>query len=192
MALDLSALEDGELAALSLAGREAAFGEIVRRHREPLFRLARSHTGDADEALDLVQETFVSAYRSLARYDPERPLRTWLSAIALNKCRDWGRRRTVRRFLTFARPLDDPAAGQVADPAPGPDAEADDRAALGRVARAVSELPARLKEVLILRAVEGLSQAQTAALLKVSPKAVETRLHRARSRLAALLNVDEG
>lgn len=192
MALDLSALEDGELAALSLAGRQAAFGEIVRRHRDPLFRLARSHTGDADEALDLVQETFLSAHRSLARYDPERPLRAWLSAIALNKCRDWGRRRTVRRFLTFARPLDEPAAAQVADPALGAEVEVDDRAALARVARAIAALPTRLKEVVILRAVEGLSQAETAALLRVTPKAVETRLHRARSRLAALLEADEG
>ena len=192
MPLDLAALTDGELAALSLAGRQAAFGEIVRRNREPLFRLARPHVGDADEALDVVQEAFVSAHRHLDRYDPERPLRTWLSAITLNKCRDWARRRRVRRFLAFAVPLDEAAAGQLPDPAPAPDEEVASRAALARVTRAIAALPDRLKEVLILRTIEGLSQAETAGLLRVSEKAVETRLHRARGKLAEALAGDEG
>lgn len=61
--------------------------------------------GDADEALDLVQETFVSAHQALARYDGARSMKAWLSAIALNKCRDWVRKRATRRFLSFAVPI---------------------------------------------------------------------------------------
>lgn len=187
MALDLAALSDGELATLSLAGRDPAFAEIVRRHREALFRLARAHVGDADEALDLVQEAFVSAHRALRRYDPDRPLRTWLSAITLNKCRDWGRKRAVRRFLSFAVPIDDAIVRGLPEDRPGVDVEAADREALARVARAIAELPAPLKEALILRTIDGMTQADAAALLGVSEKAVETRLYRARAKLTEKL-----
>ena len=61
MSLDFSALTDGESATLSIAGRQAAFAEIMRRHRQSVFRLARACLGDADEALDLTQEAFVAA-----------------------------------------------------------------------------------------------------------------------------------
>ena len=70
MTLDLAVLSDGELATLSIAGREAAFEEIVRRHRSALYRLVLGNVGDADEALDLVQETFIAAQASVARAIP--------------------------------------------------------------------------------------------------------------------------
>lgn len=182
---DAPALSDGELVTLALAGRDAAFAEIVRRHRDSLYRLAVSNIADADEALDLVQETFLSAHRALARYDHARPLRSWLAAIAINKCRDWARRRTVRRLFAFAMPIED--AAEVASDAPGQDADAADRQQLDRVARAIAELPAPLREVIVLRGVQGLSQAETAEILGVSGKAVETRLYRARARLAEMI-----
>ena len=97
MSLDWTTLTDGELATLSIAGREAAFAEIMRRHRQSIFRMVRACVGEADEALDLLQETFVAAHQALPRYDGDRSMRAWLSTIAINKCRDWGRKRTVRR-----------------------------------------------------------------------------------------------
>lgn len=174
---------DGELTALVLAGRKVAFGEIMRRHKDPLYRLILGHVGNADDALDLVQESFVAAYRNLESYDAERPLRAWLARIAINKCRDWARRRAVRRFFSFARPLDE--ADAVADPSPAPDAAAADREALDALWAAIAGLPRALKEPLLLCTVEGLSQAEAAAALRISPKAVETRLYRARAKLAA-------
>lgn len=183
MTLDLSSLSDGELAALCIAGRTAAFAEILGRHREPIFRIVAASIGDPDEALDLVQETFVSAHSALRRYDLHRPMRGWLTTIALNKCRDWGRRRAVRRLVAFALPLDD-AAERVVEDRPLHDVEAEDREALQHVARAITNLPTTLREVLVLRTIEGLSQAETAAALGVSEKAVETRLRRARIRLS--------
>jgi len=181
----IGALSDAELATLAIAGRDAAFGEIVRRHRDTLYRLALGNVGDPDEALDLVQESFLAAYRALARYDGERPLRSWLATITINKCRDWGRRRAVRRLFAFARPIDE--AAEIADDAPGADAAVADRQALARVQRAIAELPATLREVIVLRGVEGLSQAEAAEILGVSAKAIETRLYRARAQLAAAL-----
>lgn len=182
---DLSTCLDDELAALALAGRQAAYGELLARHRVAVFRIARHHSGDDDAAIDLTQESFIAAFAALARFDPARSFRHWLARIAINKCHDWARRRKVRRFFSFARPLD--AAGDIADPAVAADTQAADRQELRRTMAAIATLPARLKDVLVLRAIEGFSQAETAALLLVSEKTVETRLHRAREKLGLIL-----
>ena len=183
MSLDLSGLSDGELAALSLAGRQQAFADIMCRHREAIFRIIAGNIGDADEALDLLQETFLSAHAALGRYDPARPLRAWLTTIALNKCRDWARRRAVRRLIAFALPID-AVAERVAQDRPSHDVETADRDELVRASHAIAALPAGLREVLVLRTIEGLSQAETAQMLGVTEKAVETRLRRARIKLS--------
>lgn len=184
MNLVLTECSDGELAALALAGRQNAFAEIMRRHRETVYRLARGHVGDPDSAFDLVQETFVAAFRALDRYDQSRPLRAWLSRIAINKCRDWARRRAVRRLLMPIVSAED--FTEVPDPAPAIDTAAADRQEFETLWQAIAALPRQLREPLILRTLEGLSQAETAAILRISEKAVETRLYRARSKLAAL------
>ena len=191
MSLDWNALSDGELAAFSIAGRQAAFAEIVRRYRQPVFRLALACVGEPDEALDLVQETFVAAHQALPRYDAQRAMKAWLSTIAINKCRDWARKRTVRRFLYFALPIEGQAEAVLDDQVPI-DASAADRQELDRVTRAISTLPANLKEPLVLRTIEGLSQAETAEVLGISQKSVETRLYRARGRLLQKLNAVQG
>ena len=181
MSLDLSQASDGELAALHLNGSEAAARAIMHRHRAPIYRLVQSHIGDASEALDVTQEAFFAAFSALRSYDQARPLRVWLSRIAINKCRDWARRRAVRRFFTFAAPLeaaDHTAAALV--PADQALAAAQELAA---VRLAIAALPPALKEPLILRTIEGLSETETAQALGISNKAVETRLYRARAAL---------
>ena len=185
MSLSLSDCSDGELAALALAGRQAAYRELLARHRDAVFRLVRATIGDATEAIDVTQEAFISAFAALKRYDPDRPFIAWLKRIALNKCRDWARRRAVRAFFTRAVPLDD--ALSIADDAALADTQAADRAELALVSAAMTRLPARLREVLLLRAVDGLSQAEAADILGVSEKAIETRLYRARARLEEML-----
>ena len=185
IAAALAELSDGELAALALAGRQTAYNELLRRYREPVYRLVRGVIGDADEALDVTQESFVAAFAAIKTYDGTRPFRTWIARIALNKCRDWTRKRAVRRFFSFALPME--AASGVADEAIPSDQMLDDRAALERVSGAIARLPTKLKETLILRTIEELSQAEAARVLGVSEKAVETRLYRARMSLTELL-----
>jgi len=182
VSLDWTILSEEELATLSIAGREAAFAEIMRRHRQSIFRMVRANVGDADEALDLMQETFVAAHQAMPRYDGSRSMRAWLSTIAINKCRDWGRKRTVRRFLSFATAIG-PEAEAVADHQVSADDIASDRQELDHVTKAIADLPTALRESLVLRTIEGLSQAETAAILSISEKAVETRLYRARAKL---------
>ncbi|WP_338057327.1 RNA polymerase sigma factor [Sphingomonas corticis] len=173
---------DADLAARAIGGDQTAYAALMTRHRDAVYRMARGATGDADAALDVTQEAFVAAFAALSRYDPARPFRHWLARIALNKARDHARRRAVRRFFARARPLDE--ALDAADPAPTPEEAADDRRRLARARAAIAALPAALREVLLLRGVEQMSQAETAAVLGIGEKAVETRLYRARRRLA--------
>lgn len=185
MSLDPSQCSDADLAALALGGQQRAYGEFLRRYREPVFRLIRNVVRDEGEALDLTQESFVSAFAALRRYDPERPFRVWIARIALNKCRDWSRRRAVRSLFTRALPLDEGLA--VCSKDASPEAITADRAELQRVSEAIDRLPPRLREVLVVRAVEGMTQAEAAEALGLSEKAVETRLYRARQQLAGVL-----
>lgn len=174
---------DGELAALTRAGRQDAFAEIMKRHQGPIYRIIRGYVGDSDEALDLVQECFVGAFKRLDTYDRSRPLRAWLVRIAINKCRDWSRRRAVRRILFSATPVFDET--QLVDPTPPLDQAVSGREELERLWVAIADLPRNLKEPLVLRVIDELSQAEVAAILRISEKAVETRVYRARRRLAA-------
>jgi len=176
---------DGQLVALSLAGRQVAFAELVRRYKGGLHRLVARIVGDEDEALDVVQETFVAAHQALANYDAARPLSAWLSRIAINKARDWRRRKAARRFISMFLPLEHVL--DAVDETPSAETQTSDRQELTNLSRALARLPANLRETLILRTVEGLTQAETAQILGVSEKAVETRLYRARQKLTAIL-----
>ena len=180
--------DDRTLAAHALAGHQDAYAALMRRHRDAVWRLARGHVGDNDEALDITQEVFIAAFAALARYDGARPFRAWIARITLNKCRDWGRRRAVRRFFAFARPIDE--AGDIADVAPDPEAALQSQRELARINAAIAALPAPLKDVLLLRTIEAMSQVDTAATLGLSEKAVETRLYRARAKLSESLRDD--
>jgi RNA polymerase sigma-70 factor (ECF subfamily) len=176
-----------DLPARAAGGDADAFGRLMQATKSDLYRFVRRYVGDAEETYDLMQETYAAAWLAIRRYDPERSFETWLRAIAINKCRDWSRRRRVRRWLFGALDLDTPQA--MAAPDPAPDAFDDLAAAqtLSRLNRAIADLPPQLKEPLLLTAIEARSQAETAALLGVSVKTIETRVARARRRLAQAL-----
>lgn len=175
---------DAALARRAVGGDERAFTALMRRHKEAVYRVARRHLGDADEAFDVVQDVFVSAWRNLARYDPARPLRTWLYRIAVNACRDRHRRRAVRSFFFRAAPLDAPGSVQVVDEAARVEDRVADRDALRRLEAAIAELPDATREAFLLHVIEGLPQKEVAEALGVTVKAVETRVARARRLLA--------
>ena len=176
--------DDAALIRRCLVNDSQAQRVLVERYRPAIWRLARNATGSSEEALDIAQETFVAVFAALPRYDLARPFGAWLTRIALNKCRDWARRRAVRRMFEFAMPEGHEAA--FADDTASSDRIAEGRSELEALSRAIADLPTRLKEVLLMRAIEGMSQAETAALLGITEKAVETRLARARAKLSNL------
>lgn len=168
-------------------GDRAAFTSLMAATKADLYRFIRRYVGDEGEAEDIVQETYASAWLAMRRYDPARPFEVWLRSIALNKCRDWGRRRAVRRVVRGVMGLDAPEATAVGDDAPTPETRLDDQRRAAKLQRALSGLPDSLKAPLLLATLEGRSHAEIAFILRVTPKAVETRIARARKRLAEVL-----
>lgn len=177
------AVEDARLAASASTGDQPAFGSLMRRHKGPVYNVLRRLTGDPEDAHDLLQETFVAAWRSLGSFDRERSFAAWIRRIAINKGRDWQRRKAVRRLVSAINPFAHDAGAFVADPGPSPEDAAAGLQMLRQVDQAIAALPATLKEPLVLTVFDGLSQRQAAELLGISEKAVETRVARARSQL---------
>lgn len=152
-----------------------------------LYRFIRRYVGDEAEAHDVLQEAYASAWLAMRRYDPARPFDVWLHSIALNKCRDWSRRRSVRRVVRGVMGLDAPEATAVGEDAPMPEARLDDQRRAQDLQHALSELPDALKAPLLLATLEGRSHAEVASILGITPKAVETRIARARKKLVDAL-----
>ena len=177
------------LEARAATGDRAAFSALMTATKGDLHRFVRRYIGDDEEAYDVVQETYASAWLAIRRYDPGRSFPTWLRSIAVNKCRDWGRKRTVRRVVRGVMGLDAPEALAVADGATTPEDHVDDGRRRAALDRAIADLPDALKAPLLLTALEGRSHAEVALIVGATPKAVETRVARARAKLAEALRL---
>ena len=176
-----------DLPSRAAAGDRAAFSALMQQTRTALFRFVRRYVGDEQDAWDLLQDTYASAWLSIGRYDPRRPFEAWIRTIALNKCRDWSRRRFVRRLVRGSVDLLSPEAMAMADGAEPADEQMEAGRRLSRLNEEMSRLPPHLKAPLLLTAIEGRSQLETAGILRISVKAVETRVARARRKLADAL-----
>jgi RNA polymerase sigma-70 factor (ECF subfamily) len=177
------------LVAAALGGDESAFTVLVGRHKKWLYVYVHRYVRDETEAQDVLQESLIAAWRGLKSYDPNRPLEFWLRRIALNKCRDRARRQAVRRFLL---PWSNgPRETSAADPAPAIDESLVENEQLRMVRDAIEALPAKLRDPLILTAIEGLSQAEVAEILGRTVKAVEGAVYRAKKQLTEKLNLDQ-
>lgn len=174
---------DEHLAGRAMAGDRAAFEVLVRRHKAGLYGFCRRYVGDPDEAYDVLQDAFAAAWTGLGRYDPGRPFVAWFRTIALNKCRDFGRRRTVRRLFLAAFEREE---AQRAPPTSGGPPDPQD-ARLERLEREIAALPTAYKEALLLTTLGGLSHHDAAAELGVTVKAIEMRVYRAKRQLAGRL-----
>ena len=178
---------DADLVRRARAGEQRAFSLLMGRHKHWLYRFVRRYVSDADEAYDVLQDAFVSALSNLSRYDPGRPFEAWLRRIALNKCRDRARRDAVRRAFGLSRRGPEETEA-VADSGAGADQTLASGLALKALDKAISALPAALKEPLVLTVLEGLSQKEAGAILGLSAKAVEVRVYRAKRQLAETLD----
>lgn len=168
-------------------GDRTAFTALMTATKADLYRFIRRYVGDEAEAHDVLQEAYVSAWLAMRRYDSTRPFDVWMRSIALNKCRDWSRRRSVRRVVRGVMGLDAPEATAVGEDAPMPEARLDDQRRAQDLQHALSELPDALKAPLLLATLEGRSHAEVASILGITPKAVETRIARARKKLVDAL-----
>ena len=178
LAARLRELPDEEIARRVLGGEAELYELLMRRYNQRLFRVVRGLVDDDSEAEDVLQDAWVRAYEHLADYRGEAKLSTWLSRIAVHEA--YARLRRGRRFVAL-----DPEGVERSAP---PDPSDPERDALGGELRAALELAvaglaAPYRSVFLLREVEGLSTAETAATLGLTEEAVKVRLHRSRARL---------
>ncbi len=184
---------DEDLAVALQGGDPRALRTLMERYRGPLYGYLARLLPSAEDAEDLFQETFLRILRHADRYQPGRPFRPWLYAIATNLVRNAHRARSYRHTV----PLDRPAGGgeegaALADLLPGRSrlpAEAAERAeAAEAVRRAVADLPEKGRAALVLYYFSGLSYEEVAQTLDVPLGTVKSRIHNAMARLGRALD----
>ncbi len=176
-------------------GDEAAFEELAREQGPIMLAVARRIVRNDPDAADVVQEAFVIVYRRIDQFDGRSRLSTWLHRVVVNTA--LMRLRKQRRLAE--RNIEDllPVFSEAGHRAPGktkpgpwgekPDAAVEKAETSQLVHEAIAQLPETHRDVLILRDIQELSTAESAAALGIRPGAVKTRLHRARQALRELL-----
>jgi RNA polymerase sigma-70 factor, ECF subfamily len=184
-------LSERDLVLAARRGDSAAGDEIVQRFRRPCYLLALQLLGNPDDALDVAQDSLLSFFTKLHRFEAERPVKPWLLAIVRNRAHDLLRRKKVRQ----AEPL--PGEGEVfrpelidedADPA----ADLEQRELKARLWQALAALPEAQRDILVLRDYQDLSYSEIASVLQVPIGTVMSRLHRARATLRQILLAGRG
>jgi RNA polymerase sigma-70 factor, ECF subfamily len=180
--------EDLALVESSVAGDVAAFEELVRRHDRKLLRIAQRMTNSVEDAQEVVQEAFLKAYFGLSRFERKSKFSTWLIRIVTNEClMKLRKRRRYAAETSIEAPDQEHEPMDLTDWAPNPE-QLYARSELRKILyHALEELRPALRAVFVLRDVEGLSIAETAAVLKLHQSAVKARLLRARLQLRETL-----
>jgi RNA polymerase sigma factor (sigma-70 family) len=179
-----SSATDVELVGLAVNGAdEEAFARLLERHLQRVRRLIAKRLRDPDDVLDVLQDTRLAVWKALESYDAGRPFEAWLTRIALNKCKDWGRRQIVRARL-LAQMQEQISLQEGHLHSHSPEQLMIEQESVRALKRAVDELPMQFRQPLVLTAFRQLSQADAGRALKLTPKAVENRVKRARGRLA--------
>ena len=182
-------LNEQDLIERAKNGDAAAFEALVQMHRPIAMRVAFLVVGDKTEAEDVTQEALVKAYRSISRFRVDAPFRPWLLRIVRNEALNQRRRRGRQERLSL-RLVNDPVSGGAA---PSPETTVITGVERRTVLDAVSALPDRYRDVVTHRYLLGLSEAETAATLRIPVGTVKSRTARALDRLeAGLSGLKEG
>ena len=177
--LDPSRSDLDQLVESAQDGDHPAFEELVRRTHADTFALARRLVSDEDDARDVVQETYLRAFRSIKKFRGDAQFTTWLYRITANcASTHLGRRRRHRHDE-----LDKEVAVPDLHPDHDPALVADASLLRDRLESAIAELPPRLRAVVVLRDIYDLNHAEIADELGISESAAKVRLHRARRKL---------
>jgi len=183
--------DDHRLIAECLRGDALAFGELIRRYQDRLFNLVYRLLGSVEDAQDVVQDSFLNAYRSLHSFKGDAEFFTWLYRIALNTAHSLKRKQRLVLSLHAGRgsqgpidPLDDSDGNQPGDALERGEQER-------RIQAALNRLSPEHRAVLVLKEMEGQKYETIAEILQVPVGTIRSRLHRARMELRELLERDE-
>ena len=183
--------DDRRLIAASLRGDTAAFGELVRRYQDRLYNTVYRLLDNAEDAQDVVQDVFLSAYQSLHGFKGDSQLFTWLYRIAVNTAISHKRKRRQGLSLDVGRNgaggVEPPDTSDASRPGHALEQQEEER----RVQNALNRLSPEHRAVLVLKEIEGQKYEVIAEVLGVPIGTVRSRLHRARGELRELLEREE-
>lgn len=183
---------DEQVVARVIAGDVASFEILMRRHNTRLYRIGRAILKNDADAEDLMQETYIRAYRNLSRFEGRSKFSTWLSRIAVNEA--IARKRSTERREEI-EPMIDPQSDRAKDfqsRVPSPEQQASSREVQSLLETAIDSLPDIYRTVLMMRDIQDMETAETAEVLDISEQNVKTRLHRARALLRRRLYAQAG
>lgn len=191
---------DAELLDRLRSGDEQAFVILVGRYRDTMLRLAAGYVPSRAVAEEVVQDTWVGVLRGLSGFEGRSSVRTWLFRILVNRARSTGTRERRSLAVDDMGPVVDQsrfdAAGAWSSPPELWVEQVDDRLVAarmaGRIRSAVADLPARQREVVTLRDIEGLSSHEVCGVLEISTANQRVLLHRGRSKLRQILESEFG
>ncbi len=190
MNVDYRPLPDEELVRAAQVGETRAFDELVNRYREKVYRLSYKILRHEDDAAEALQDAFLSAFRGLKNFKAESTFSTWLYRIATNAALMKYRKRRVGHvsFEQSQSGAEEAEGLQIPDWSTQPVEDLLTAEMREVMEEALDRLPEDLKQVFLLRDVEGLSNADVAESLGLSVAAVKSRLHRARIQLRDRIN----
>ena len=174
---------DVDLVRRAKGGDEAAFNELVERHQDRVYRHAERMLGNPQDAEEVLQDTFLQAYRHLGSFEERSRFSTWIYRIATNESLMRLRRSSRRREVQLEEAPSgevERASEEVREFARSAIDHVMDREIREILAKALHELPSEYRVVFVLRDVDELSNAEVAEILGLSVPAVKSRLHRAR------------
>ena len=181
---------DPELVRAVQRGEPGAMDDLIRATYTSVYALCQRLLGDPADAADATQEVYVRVVRSVLGFRAESAFGTWLHRVTVNVCATALRKRgdvRARGQVAGARPFAAPDSPDVLASLDDTESSVADRDHARRVAKALSTLPEEVRNVVVLRDVQGLSTKETAELLGISEAAVKVRLHRAHAKLRELV-----
>lgn len=170
---------EAQWVARALIGDAEAFTSLVETYQRPVYNLCYRMLGDAGDAEDAAQETFLRAYMSLNRYDKNRPFGTWLLSIAAHYCIDQIRKRRVALVS-----VDDDPQYELPDTLPGPESTVSRREEQHKVHALLDKIGPTDRAAVVMYYWYDLSYEEIADALSLTVSAVKSRLHRARRDMA--------
>ncbi|MBW7956753.1 MAG: sigma-70 family RNA polymerase sigma factor [Deltaproteobacteria bacterium] len=177
--------DDDELITRSMAGDNAAFEALVKKYQDRVYNICRYMLGAAD-AEDAAQDAFVKAYRHLDRFTPSPSFKAWITRIAVNSCLDYKRKPAHVSLAMTSREGDEYTLEPQSD-SPGPEAALESKKAGEAISAALTGLSEKLRAVIVLYEIEGLSYEEISETLGISIGTVKSRISRAREELKRLL-----
>jgi len=157
-----------------------------------VYNLAVNYVQHTEDAQEITQDVFVSIYRSMDKFENRASISTWIYRITINRCLDVLKARKRKKRLGFLVSIFDSTAGADPPSFDHPGIKMEQKEVMRQLFDYINELPPNQKTALLLTKTEQMSQADVAAIMGITPKAVESLVQRAKANLTARMSKNEG